>query len=177
MGRLVRTVNVNIGVDMGNALAPWIFCLALDPLIRYANKVPGVISMKAYMDDTNTACHGTEAIMRIQSMWDIMGEAGLIVAKHTCIEVKQKGIKQQGASLCRILRQIKQEAGIEQCVLPMSTLTKSKTFSPKKDYALQASFGKYILANAPVEESRQSLYCRDPQATGSYNSSMTLLTA
>ena len=59
MGRLVRTVNVNIGVDMGNALAPWIFCLALDPLVRYANRVPGVIAMKAYMDDTKAILFDT----------------------------------------------------------------------------------------------------------------------
>ena len=49
-------------------------------------------------------------------MWDIMGEAGLIVAKHTCIEVRQNEIKHRGASLCRVLGQIKQEAGGEQHV-------------------------------------------------------------
>ena len=117
MGRLVRTVNVNIGVDMGNALAPWIFCLALDPLIRYANRIPDVVAMRAYMDDTNTSSIGIQAIKRTQAMWEIMGEAGLIVAKHTCIKVEHKGTQHQGASLSEMLRKIQSENDGDQQVV------------------------------------------------------------
>ena len=117
MGRLIRTVNVNIGVDMGNALAPWIFCIALDPLIRYANRIPDVVAMRAYMDDTNTATIGTQAIKRTQAMWEIMGEAGLIVAKHTCIKVEHAGEYHRGASLSQILQKIQQDHEGDQQVL------------------------------------------------------------
>ena len=70
MGRMLKAVYVNIGLDMGNALAPWIFCLALDPIVRYSNRVPDVISMKAYMDDTNTAGIGHKWLQQTQSMWE-----------------------------------------------------------------------------------------------------------
>ena len=68
MGRLLKAVFVNIGVDMGNALAPWIFCLALDPIVRYPNRIPRVINMKAYMDDTNITGRGRQWLLKTQAM-------------------------------------------------------------------------------------------------------------
>lgn len=75
-------------VDMGYALALWKFCLALDAIIRYANRIPDIIATKAYMDETNSAGRGREWLAKRQSMWEAMDTAGLQVAKHTCIEIK-----------------------------------------------------------------------------------------
>ena len=88
IGRTMKAVQLNIGVDMGNALAPWIFCLALDPLIRYAGRVPGVIRFKAYMDDTNTIGDSVRWLIHNQDMWETMTSAGLKIAKHYCIVAK-----------------------------------------------------------------------------------------
>ena len=104
MGRLLKAVFVNIGVDMGNALAPWIFCLALDPIVRYSNRIPRVINMKAYMDDTNTTGKGRQWLLRTQAMWEAMYNAGLHIAKHTCMNIKIDGTLEQGASLSCIIR-------------------------------------------------------------------------
>ena len=91
---------------MGNALAPWIFCLAIDPIVRYANRIPGVIKMNAYMDDTNTAGKGKAWLKQMQTVWEIMKPAGLIIAKHNCIEILCNGTSYKGASVAKLIRDI-----------------------------------------------------------------------
>ena len=107
----MKPVHVNIGVDMGNALAPWIFCLALDPLIRYANRVPGVIRMQAYMDDTNSAGKGSDWLRQIQSMWGIVDSAGLHIARHHCCHVTHNNKTTCGESYSAIIRTITDRHG------------------------------------------------------------------
>ena len=100
-----------MGLDIGNALAPWIFCLALDPIVRYSNRVPDVISMKAYMEDTNTAGIGHKWLQQTQSMWEAIGSMGLIIAKHTCIKIGHLGNTTTGPSAARIVQGIMTKMG------------------------------------------------------------------
>ena len=111
LGRLMKPVHVNIGVDMGNALAPWIFCLALDPLIRYANRIPGIIRMQGYMDDTNSAGKGPDWLEQIQRMWGIVDSAGLHIARHTCCQVMCNGTTIKGESYSTIIKTVIEQHG------------------------------------------------------------------
>ena len=43
------TIELQCGVDMGNGLSPWLFCLALDPLLWDLQSWAPALS--AYMDD------------------------------------------------------------------------------------------------------------------------------
>ena len=111
MGRIMTAVNVCIGVDMGNALAPWIFCLALDPIVRYMNRVPGVVRMNAYMDDTNTAGIGTEWIEQAEEAWAAMAKVGLKIAQHQCVTLCVNDTITKGPSLQNLLETAHFEKG------------------------------------------------------------------
>lgn len=37
---------------MGRSFSVYLFCLAMDPLFVYLNRIPGVISVQGYVDDT-----------------------------------------------------------------------------------------------------------------------------
>ena len=51
-GRLLPSRTVRQGVDLGRSFSVYLFCLAMDPLFHYLNRIPGVISVQAYVDDT-----------------------------------------------------------------------------------------------------------------------------
>ena len=87
-GRMLRAVHVNISVDMGNALALKILCLALHLIVRYSVRVPILIAMKAYMDDSNAAGEGKQWLQRAQAMCTALTTMGLRIAEHTRIKMK-----------------------------------------------------------------------------------------
>ena len=51
-GRLLPSRTIRQGVDMGRSFSVYLFCLAMDPLFTYLNRIPGVISVQGYIDDT-----------------------------------------------------------------------------------------------------------------------------
>lgn len=67
IGRLFRVVHVNVVFCTGNALAPWILCLALHPIVGYSNCIPDAIAMRAYVD-AKTAGTGHKWVQRTQAM-------------------------------------------------------------------------------------------------------------
>ena len=54
-GRLLPSRTILQGVDMGRSFSVYLFCLAMDPLFTYLNRIPGVISVQGYVDDTTIA--------------------------------------------------------------------------------------------------------------------------
>ena len=46
-GRLLPSRTIRQGVDMGRSFSVYLFCLAMDPLFTYLNRIPGVISVRA----------------------------------------------------------------------------------------------------------------------------------
>ena len=54
-GRLLPSRTIRQGVDMGRSFSVYLFCFAMDPLFHYLNRIPGVISVQAYVDDTTIA--------------------------------------------------------------------------------------------------------------------------
>ena len=69
---------------MGSALSPLFFCLALDPLIRVLNTIPGVIKGRCYMDDNATFFQSNKTVDQIQAAFTRYHPAGLRVKQHKC---------------------------------------------------------------------------------------------
>jgi len=53
-------------IAMGNRLSPWMFCLAIDPLVRRIHGIPVVQMVNAYMDDLQTGSWGFKALCKVQ---------------------------------------------------------------------------------------------------------------
>ena len=64
-GKLLSPISVLTGVDMGNAISPFLFCLAIDPLLRKINSIHNVLLMKCYMDDNSTVINTFDPLVEI----------------------------------------------------------------------------------------------------------------
>ena len=49
-GRLLPPRAVHVGVDMGRSFSVFLFCLAMDPIYHYLNRIPRVMSVQGYID-------------------------------------------------------------------------------------------------------------------------------
>ena len=47
-GRLLPSRAILQGVDMGRSFSVYLFCLAMDPVFHYLNRIPGVISVQVF---------------------------------------------------------------------------------------------------------------------------------
>ena len=86
-GRLLDPILVVTGVDMGNAISPFLFCLAIDPLLRKINSIHNVLLMKCYMDDNSTVLETFSPVAQIQKEFMAFQSAGVRVLKHECAYV------------------------------------------------------------------------------------------
>ena len=77
-------MDVLVGVDMGSAISPFFFCLAIDPLIRILNRIPRICETRCYMDDNAVACLGINPIKEAQNSFMIFRPVGIRVKTHTC---------------------------------------------------------------------------------------------
>ena len=50
--RLLPSRVIRQGVDMERFFSVFLFCFAMDPLFHYLNRIPKVLSVQAYVDDT-----------------------------------------------------------------------------------------------------------------------------
>ena len=85
-GRLLPSRTIMQGVDMGRSFSVYLFCLAMDPLFTYLNRIPGVISVQGYIDDTtiagNTQCLGW--LEEVAHTYECLKTAGFVVDAHSC---------------------------------------------------------------------------------------------
>ena len=54
-GKLLPSRMIVTGVDTGRSFSVLLFCIAMDPILTYLNKVPGVLTVQGYVDDTTMA--------------------------------------------------------------------------------------------------------------------------
>ena len=91
-GALMSALKVLVGVDMGSALSPLLFCLALDPLLARLNHIPRILGVRAYMDDNQIWGSAKDASMQwlFQAMRLIeeYHPAGLQITQHTCCTLR-----------------------------------------------------------------------------------------
>ena len=98
-------IHLQCGVDMGNGLSPWLFCLALDPLL-YQLGTLGSPGVSAYMDDVSVPWFGLPQLTLTQRLIREFGKAsGLTVAPHHCFH-GERWIKARGkvALKCKLAR-------------------------------------------------------------------------
>ena len=85
-GRLLPSRTIMQGVDMGRSLSVYLFCLAMDPLFTYLNRIPGVLSVQGYIDDTTIAgaAQSLEWLEDVARTYGCLRTAGFVVDAHTC---------------------------------------------------------------------------------------------
>ena len=83
---LVQWICLLAGVNMGSGVSPWLFCLALDPLLRRLEAL-GLSYLGAYVDDLSFGArwHQRELLRRAQQVTlAFAAVSGLCVLQHTC---------------------------------------------------------------------------------------------
>ena len=85
-GRLLPGRTILQGVDMGRSFSVYLFCLAMDPLFTYLNRIPGVISVQGYVDDTTIAgdAQDLEWLTQVSACYASLRTAGFVVDSHSC---------------------------------------------------------------------------------------------
>lgn len=54
-GRLLPPRAVHVGVDMGRSFSVFLFCLAMDPIYHYLNRIPRIMGVQGCIDDNTIA--------------------------------------------------------------------------------------------------------------------------
>ena len=85
-GRLLPSRTIMQGVDMGRSFSVYLFCLAMDPLFTHLNRIPGVLSVQGYIDDTTIAGNAQclEWLVDVSQCYSSLRTAGFVVDPHTC---------------------------------------------------------------------------------------------
>ena len=85
-GRLLPSRVIRRGVDMGRSFSVFLFCFALDPLFHYLNRIPNVISVQAYVDDTTVIGNAQDAswLHQVSQCYTAVRSAGFVVDAHEC---------------------------------------------------------------------------------------------
>ena len=85
-GRLLPSRTILQGVDMGRSFSVFLFCFAMDPLFHYLNRIPEVLAVEAYVDDTTIIgnAQSLEWIQKVSDTYHKVKTAGFIVDSHTC---------------------------------------------------------------------------------------------
>ena len=85
-GRLLPPRAVHVGVDMGRSFSVFLFCLAMDPIYHYLNRIPRVLSVQGYIDDNTIAGPGNdiEWVQGVQTCYQVCRTAGFQIDPHSC---------------------------------------------------------------------------------------------
>ena len=93
-GRLLPSRTILQGVDMGRSFSVFLFCFAMDPLFHYLNRIPNVLAVEAYVDDTTIIgdAQSLEWIREVSSTYQKVSTAGFIVDSHSCYRAFQNSV-------------------------------------------------------------------------------------
>ena len=85
-GRLLPSRTILQGVDMGRSFSVFLFCLAMDPLFHYLNRIPKVLSVQAYVDDTTVVGDAQDLswMCEVSSCYQKLHTAGFVIEPHQC---------------------------------------------------------------------------------------------
>ena len=66
---------------MGRSFSVFLFCFAMDPLFHYLNRIPSVLAVEAYVDDTTIIgdAQSLEWIQKVSDTYQKVRTAGFIV--------------------------------------------------------------------------------------------------
>ena len=85
-GRLLPSRVILQGVDMGRSFSVYLFCLAMDPLFVYLNRIPGVITVQGYVDDTTIIGNAQDPdwLLTVAECYEDLASAGFVMDQHSC---------------------------------------------------------------------------------------------
>ena len=86
-GRLLPSKMIVTGVDMGRSFSVLLFCIAMDPILTYLNRIPGVLTVQGYVDDTTLAGDTAPGMQWLTDVWTIckkLRTAGIQIDEHHC---------------------------------------------------------------------------------------------
>ena len=86
-GRLLPSKMIVTGVDMGRSFSVLLFCIAMDPILTYLNRIPGVLTVQGYVDDTTLAGDTAAGMQWLSDVWTIckkLRTAGIQIDEHHC---------------------------------------------------------------------------------------------
>ena len=85
-GTLLPSRVILQGVDMGRSFSVYLFCLAMDPLFVYLNRIPGVITVQGYVDDTTIIGNAQDPdwLTTVADCYLDLATAGFVMDQHSC---------------------------------------------------------------------------------------------
>ena len=99
---IIGIIRLLAGLDMGNGLSPFSFCLAVDPLLWLLGNTPGIDIIKAYMDDLQIGASTDKARSALQGLLLRFARAsGLLVTRHSCFTRIYRNGRQAGGEVPR----------------------------------------------------------------------------
>ena len=96
-GRLLPSRMIVTGVDMGRSFSVLLFCIAMDPILTYLNRIPGMLTVQGYVDDTTMAGDTAAGMQWLLDAWTVcrqLQSAGIQIDEHHCW--KASGINAHG---------------------------------------------------------------------------------
>ena len=71
---------------MGRSFSVYLFCLAMDPLFVYLNRIPGVITVQGYVDDTTIIGNAQDPdwLASVADCYQDLATAGFVMDQHSC---------------------------------------------------------------------------------------------
>ena len=113
-GRLLPSRVIRQGVDMGRSFSVFLFCFAMDPLFHYLNRIPKVLSVQAYVDDTTLVGDAQDLrwIQNVAQCYDDVRTAGFVVDSHSCYRSISNCTMRFGPTLMTSARLIQEWPGI-----------------------------------------------------------------
>ena len=87
------------GVDMGRSFSVLLFCVAMDPVLTYLNRIPGMLAVQGYVDDTIMVGDTTAGMQWLSDAWQActrLKSAGIQIDEHHCW--RTSGINMHAAS-------------------------------------------------------------------------------
>ena len=97
-GKLLPSKMIVTGVDMGRSFSVLLFCVAMDPVLTYLNRIPGMLAVQGYVDDTTMVGDTTAGMQWLTDAWNIctrLRSAGIQIDEHHCWEAS--GVNMHGA--------------------------------------------------------------------------------
>ena len=93
-GRLLPSRTILQGVDMGRSFSVFLFCFAMGPLFHYLNRIPNVLAVEAYVDDTTIIgdAQSLDWIREVSLTYQKASTAGFIVDSHSCYRALQNSV-------------------------------------------------------------------------------------
>ena len=98
-GKLLPSKMIVTGVDMGRSFSVLLFCVAMDPVLTYLNRIPGMLTVQGYVDDTTMVGDTAAGMQWLSDAWQAclrLKSAGIQIDEHHCW--RTSGINMHAAS-------------------------------------------------------------------------------